>query len=270
MTSQEATATEPLDRQHVLLFYKFHPLSKDENVVNVYRIALEKLCQSLHLQGRILVGCNEHQSEGINGNLSGDAEGTKAFTYALTKDIAAAKESRHQDAVSLFWQQCDSFYDQAGCDSLVMDPLDFKWSSCTETQLFPDLNIKIVKELIGTGGVLAPIGLDDVHKGYLSPSEWHERISELQTQNSDDTVLIDCRNTKEWQIGRFPGAPDPCTTTFNQFPTWVQQHSQTLANKKVLMYCTGKKKKAPLSLGLVISIALKCYSFLRCCRRYPL
>jgi UPF0176 protein len=127
-----------------------------------------------------------------------------------------------------------------------MDASEFKWSSnsSSETeqqQVFPDLNIKLVNELIGTGGVLASIPLEEVHQGYLNPAEWQERMSQLlqRQDDDDDTLLIDCRNTKECQIGHFPGAVDPNTTTFNQFPTWVKQHSQTLANKKILMYCTG-------------------------------
>ncbi len=231
--------------QNILLFYHFHPLSKEREVVELYRSALEKLCQSLGLQGRILVGCNEHQSEGINGTLSGSQWATKAFVYALTRqedEPNATNSEQARNAIQTFWRECEIFYQLADCKALVMDPSEFKWSTCNESKLFPDLNIKIVKELIGTGGVLAPISLTDVHQGYLTPTEWHDRISQLQNdeESKQDTVLIDCRNTKEWQIGHFPGAPDPSTTTFNQFPTWVQQNAQTLANKKVLMYCTGK------------------------------
>eukprot|EP00429_Kryptoperidinium_foliaceum_P031036 CAMPEP_0176153554 /NCGR_PEP_ID=MMETSP0120_2-20121206/78442_1 /TAXON_ID=160619 /ORGANISM="Kryptoperidinium foliaceum, Strain CCMP 1326" /LENGTH=948 /DNA_ID=CAMNT_0017490617 /DNA_START=174 /DNA_END=3018 /DNA_ORIENTATION=- len=238
--------TDKSDPQHILLFYKFHPLSKEEELVELYRVALEKLCRGLQLQGRILVGCNEHQSEGINGTLSGDEEATKAFVRALggnddDDDKPVDTSTAYREFVFQFWKDCQEFYKAAKCDPLVMDPSDFKWSTCQESQLFPDLNVKIVTELIGTGGVLAPISLDEVHQGYLTPAEWHERIKELEKDEKakEETVLIDCRNTKEWQIGHFPGAPDPSTTTFNQFPTWVQQNSQNLANKKVLMYCTG-------------------------------
>ena len=259
--------------QSVLLFYKFHPLSSKKQDVELYRAALETLCHQLELKGRILVGCNQHQSEGINGTLSGSLQATKAFVSAMTTTSTTAMTSdndksllqedkeeemceTHQRALTDFWTACRVFYQQAGCEPLTMEAVDFKWSTATTTTiasqpLFPDLNIKIVQELIGTGGVLAPISLDEVQQGYLTPSEWHERMVELQQQqqqqqqqetnnnNNSDTVLIDCRNTKEWQIGHFVGATDPSTTTFHQFPTWVQQHQQTLAHKKVLMYCTG-------------------------------
>lgn len=230
----------------ILLFYHFHSLSKDREIVEIYRSALENLCQSLQLQGRILVGCSQYQSEGINGTLSGNSSSIDAFVQALIRrpNHSIDKSDGMPETMKIldeFWRECDNFYQKADCKPLVMDPSEFKWSTCSESHLFPDLNIKIVKELIGTGGVLAPIPLEDVHQGYLTPSEWHERMTQLQhdKKSKEDTVLIDCRNTKEWMVGHFVGAKDPSTTTFNQFPKWVEQHSQTLANKNVLMYCTG-------------------------------
>eukprot|EP00980_Cylindrotheca_fusiformis_P026036 scaffold15259_cov122-Cylindrotheca_fusiformis.AAC.2 len=223
----------------VVLFYKYHPLSSDRSTTELYRSALECLCRSLELQGRILVGCSEQQSEGINGTLSGASENVRSFVDAMCSyqpQSVESSESKHP-AVRTFWQSCLEFYQKAQCEPLVMTPSEFKFSRSKERDLFPDLNIKLVNELIGTGGVMANISLDEVHQGYLTPSEWHERVSKLEQE--DDTVLIDCRNTKEFQIGHFPNSLDPNTTTFNQFPTWVQQHSSSLAKKKVLMYCTG-------------------------------
>ncbi|KAL3941925.1 MAG: hypothetical protein SGBAC_003781, partial [Bacillariaceae sp.] len=243
--------------KQVILFYKYHPLSGKRAIVEAYRSALESLCQGLQLEGRILVGCNEHQSEGINGTLSGSMENVQTFVHAMCQyhppesssssstSATPTLSTEHQSVVQIFWKECQQFYANAKCEPLIMTPVEFKWSSKIETEgnLFPDLNIKLVKELIGTGGVLASIPLDEVHQGYLTPKEWHERIAKYkndqQQNDSQDTVLIDCRNTKEFQIGHFPNSLDPNTTTFNQFPHWVKQHSQTLANKKVLMYCTG-------------------------------
>ena len=242
---------DPPLQQYVILFYKYHPLSKDPNIVDLYRSALESLCQSLHLRGRILVGCNEHQSEGINGTLSGRYDDVQTFTEALIQNkgwidsFQTQQQQQHSysSIVNQFWDDCQLFYQKAGCPPLIMKETEFKWSSTTTLEdLFPDLNIKLVKEMIGTGGVLASIPLEETARGYLTPREWHQRLQQLQTgdPSSDDTVLIDCRNTKEWQIGHFPNAIDPNTTTFHQFPQWVQDHATTLANKKtILMYCTG-------------------------------
>jgi predicted sulfurtransferase len=227
--------------QHVILFYKYHPLSPDPAVTKIYSDYLEQLCSSLTLSGRILVGAS--RSEGINGNLAGRYTSVRAFTCALLGDVdnlskECDAESKH--AVVIFWKKTKDFFDGIGEQDLRMSsPDDFKWSCSSQVEpLFPDLNIKVVPELIGTGGVLASIPLEDIAKGYLTPLEWHKELSGL-SQSSTDTILIDCRNTKEFTIGRFTGATDPQTTTFAQFPKWVDDHNQLLADKKVLMYCTG-------------------------------
>lgn len=200
----------------VILFYKYHPLSKDRDTTELYRLALENLCQNLQLQGRILVGCNEHQSEGINGTLSGSANNVNSFVTALTdfqqrQGNSSVSDDKNNSAIHGFWNSCQKFYEKAKCEPLIMTPDEFKWSSSNQGELFPDLNIKLVNELIGTGSVLASIPLNEVHQGYLTPAEWHERV--LKLEREDDTLLIDCRNTKEFQIGNFPGSLDPNTTT---------------------------------------------------------
>lgn len=249
-----AAEKSELQRQHIILFYKYHPLSNDKDITAIYRNALEKLCRSLSLKGRILVGHSE--SEGINGTLAGDDEkNVRAFTYALlgeqrTQNIPDAKEildSRRKEIIQTFWKDSRGFFEKIGKPVLEMNsPEDFKWSrSQGSDPLFPDLNIKLVKELIGTGGVMSSIPLEETAKGYLTPKEWHSELSKISAGNDKDTILIDCRNTKEFEIGHFEAALDPKTTTFAQFPKWVDEHKHVLADKKVLMYCTGGKFENP-------------------------
>lgn len=58
------------------------------------------------------------------------------------------------------------------------------------------------------------------------------------------------RNDYETRIGKFKGAVDPCTTSFREFPSWVEDHFQLNSAEKesenpeqqmprVAMYCTG-------------------------------
>jgi predicted sulfurtransferase/23S rRNA-/tRNA-specific pseudouridylate synthase len=281
----------------IILFYKYHPLSDDPSIVELYKLALEWFCVSLNLKGRILVGCSEHRSEGINGTLSGTKANLEIFVKALGKHNnkrnnnnnnvsspnnttntkaeteSAAVSTTEEEAWNRFRTDCEAFYRSANCPPLEMEESEFKWSELdhhntgdnnNDNKLFPDLNIKIVNELIGTGGALSSIQINDLHKGYLTPHEWHERIARLQqankkkndsaiggkggedendkddnTDDEADTILIDCRNTKECAIGNFVGSIDPQTTTFNQFPKWVDDHKHKLRNKNVLMYCTG-------------------------------
>jgi predicted sulfurtransferase len=226
---------------HVILFYKYHPLSPDEDVTKKYRDALANLCTSLALTGRILVGCS--RSEGINGTLAGNHHNVRAFTLALIGEESGVNDDPwndlspiHFNAVKEFWKQSAIFFQSIGESPLTLLPEDFKWSSASQRDpIFPDLNIKLVKELIGSGGTMSTISFQETSKGYLTPTEWHAALK----NTDEDTVLIDCRNTKEYEIGHFPDAIDPTTTTFSQFPKWVKDNQHLLAKKKVLMYCTG-------------------------------
>ena len=100
------------------------------------------------------------------------------------------------------WNDCRIFYEQAKCpeNPLLLSEIEFKWSStgsCEAETLFPDLNIKLVKEMIGTGGVMASIPFEETSKTYLTPQQRRERLTQIKS-TIDDTLSIDCRNTQEW------------------------------------------------------------------------
>lgn len=196
------------------------------------------------------------ETEGINGTLAGDFCDVMAFTYALLGEanalelLASSNKKTEEDSlgerrmgiVEAFWKRSRHFFDSISQPNLeITSPEDFKWSRAnTDACLFPDLNVKLVKELIGTGGVMMKIPLEETAHGYLTPQEWHQELTELANVNEDqttkdDTILIDCRNTKECEIGHFEGALDPKTTTFHLFPQWVKEHAHMLENKRVLM-----------------------------------
>lgn len=219
------------DSSHIILFYKYHPLSSDPEVTEAFRCALEKLSRALCLTGRILVGLG--QNEGINGTLAGTYDNVNDFCQTLIGD---QESCRNREACDNFNTESSLFFEGIGVEPLRMASEDFKWSRSSQSEpLFPDLNIKLVKELISSGGVMSSIPLAETARGYVTPEEWHE----LLQSRTDDTILIDCRNTKEYDIGHFDGAIDPHTTTFAQFPKWVQDHRASLHDKRVLMYCTG-------------------------------
>jgi UPF0176 protein len=240
VTMAASSAPEPAF-QHTILFYKYHALSPKLEENESYQKSLEKLCSTLQLLGRILVG-----QEGINGTLAGSRDNLRLFARALIRNeklelsLMDGEGSHVKElVVQMFQRESKAFFERIGQSELTMQAEDFKWS-CTDIneRLFPDLNIKLVKELIGTGGSMASIPLEETGKGYLSPSEWHEEL--LRRSNDDDsTILIDCRNTKEYEIGHFPGALDPNVTTFAQFSAFVRDNKRLLQDKKVLMYCTG-------------------------------
>ena len=242
--SSRRYTTTTMATQHIILFYRYHPLTEDIQQIETYRAALEKLCRQLDLHGRILVGAS--QTEGINGTLAGRShDSVRAFTWALLKDTDAVEDLSPnlvciRRAVQDFWTESAAFFVAIAQEELrMLSPDDFKWSVAHQDDpLFPDLRVVVRKELIGTGhSKLSQISLEETAQGYLTPTEWHERLRKVDPAS---TVVIDCRNTKEFEIGHFAGALDPQTTTYSQFPTWVEQNQALLANKNVLMYCTGE------------------------------
>ncbi|MEH7381608.1 rhodanese-related sulfurtransferase [Bacillus sp. JJ1533] len=68
---------------------------------------------------------------------------------------------------------------------------------------------------------------------YLSPKEFYEK---MQDQN---TIILDARNTYEYDLGHFRGAIRPDVETFRDLPQWVRENKDMLEGKKILTYCTG-------------------------------
>jgi UPF0176 protein len=52
-------------------------------------------------------------------------------------------------------------------------------------------------------------------------------------------VVVDARNRYEIAIGTFPGAVDPGTRSFRQFPDFVRRRLDPARHRRVAMFCTG-------------------------------
>ena len=238
----------------VILFYKYAPLTNERETMSILRDAYERLGVSLRLTGRVLLGLSA-DAEGTNGTLSGDKDDVAACARILLgRDRCGELDTRYSDCAAAFFTSCERFAVAAGVPPPYFDGAeDFKWSAAGGSgEIFPDLNVKVVKEVISTGRKLSTVKLGDTRQGYLTPEQWHEELQRLQSpeggerpREEGDTILVDCRNHKEFEIGRFEGAMDPNTKTFAQFPRWVEQNRAGLAGKKVLMYCTGGTLSRP-------------------------
>ena len=68
---------------------------------------------------------------------------------------------------------------------------------------------------------------------HLSPAEFFEQIQR------EDTVVLDVRNTYEYDVGHFRGAIRPDVETFRDTPQWVRDNRELFEGKRVLTYCTG-------------------------------
>jgi len=116
-----------------------------------------ELCESLELTGRVLVG-----PEGVNGTLAGTPDNIEAYVAAMDAHVS-------------------------------FGGVDWKHSEARDDP-FPDLHIKIVKEIISTGGVI-PNDFSNAGK-HLPPSEFHQKLVEA---TPEDSVILDVRNYKEYR-----------------------------------------------------------------------
>lgn len=96
---------------------------------------------------------------------------------------------------------------------------------------FNRLKVRLKKEIVTMGRAnidpLAAVGT------YVAAEAWNDLIAR------EDVIVIDTRNAYEVEIGTFADAVDPGTSTFRDFPTWVENNLDPRANTKVAMFCTG-------------------------------
>lgn len=110
---------------------------------------------------------------------------------------------------------------------LGMGPLKFK-DSLSPKHPFRDFRAKIKAEIVTLARTdLVPSG----QRRHLSPEEWSQALH-------DDVVVIDTRNSYEYELGHFKNALNPETEEFTEFPDYLQK-AQIPKDKKILIYCTG-------------------------------
>jgi UPF0176 protein len=141
--------------------------------------------------------------EGINGTIAG-----------LTEDI-------HQ---ILNFLRTDDIFNGRFAD------LEHKESFANQHPFYR-MKVKLKKEIVTLG---VP-GVSPTNKvgTYVKPEDWNALISDPAV------ILIDTRNGYEVDIGTFKNAVDPKTTSFREFPKYVEEHLDKDKHKKVAMFCTG-------------------------------
>ncbi|MCX7556894.1 rhodanese-related sulfurtransferase [Xanthomonadaceae bacterium JHOS43] len=154
----------------------------------------------------LLALCEQHNvygtvllaAEGVNGTIAGEPGGVRAVLQFLRSDPRLAS-------------------------------LEHKESPAAR-QPFHRMKVRLKREIVTLG---VP-ELDPASQAgtYVEPSDWNALIAD------PDVVLVDTRNDYEVAIGTFPGALNPATQTFREFPEWLEQHPE-LRGKKVAMFCTG-------------------------------
>ncbi|MBW4663277.1 MAG: rhodanese-related sulfurtransferase [Chroococcus sp. CMT-3BRIN-NPC107] len=113
---------------------------------------------------------------------------------------------------------------------LRLADLEYKLSSA-ETPPFERMKVRLKREIVTLG--LPEIDPNQQVGTYVSPAEWNALI------NDPEVTVIDTRNDYEVDIGTFKGAQNPNTSSFNQFPDYVEQNLDPTKHKKVALFCTG-------------------------------
>jgi UPF0176 protein len=108
--------------------------------------------------------------------------------------------------------------------------LEVKYSAA-RTMPFKRLKIKVKREIVTMG--VEGIDPRSIVGTYVDASDWNAVLSD------PDTVVIDTRNDFEVQAGSFPGAINPETASFRQFPSWFNARADAFAGKRIAMFCTG-------------------------------
>jgi len=123
----------------------------------------------------------------------------------------------------------------AFCEWFSADPrfadIDFKFSLGTG-EAFPKLSVKVRPEIVAS---YLPAEIDPTKDAgtHIPPEKlrsWYER--------GEDFVIIDMRNSYEYQAGHFKSSIDPGMENFRDLPK-VMPKLKHLAHRKVVPVCTG-------------------------------
>jgi UPF0176 protein len=154
-------------------------------------------------QAHAIMGTILLAQEGVNGTVAGSEE-------AMHKLLAYLR-------------------DWSGFDTLAA-----KFSTAAEMP-FGKMKVKLKREIV-TMGVDGIDAANDQGE-YVEPEDWDRLIAD------PNVIVIDTRNDYEVAVGTFPGAINPATETFREFPDWFKQASadwQSNGDKpRIAMFCTG-------------------------------
>ncbi|CAI8585774.1 unnamed protein product [Vicia faba] len=240
---QVSESDSVVDSLVVVSFYKFADFADHA----ILRVPLKQLCQELRVSGGIILA-----PEGINGSLCGTQQSVEKVLAFIQSDERLKGLRRIESPVSPEEEAIHHGHNDGHSSSSPLaagEDVPFRWDH---------VRVKVKKEIVSLGmPTVSPI--ERVGK-YVGPKEWNSLISD------PDTVVIDVRNNYETRIGKFKGAVDPCTTSFREFPSWVEErfelmrtdaeypkvdvnHSDQSAEKetestkqqlpRIAMYCTG-------------------------------
>ena len=149
--------------------------------------------------GQSLLGTSRLAPECINGTIAGPRAGSTATLDFLRADERLAKLPTRL--------------------------------SHTDRKTFHRMRVILRPEIVTLGD--PSVNPNEAVGQYVEPKDWNALI------NDPEVTLIDTRNDYEVEVGTFKGAIDPKTTTFGEWPEYVENNLDPEAHPKIAMFCTG-------------------------------
>jgi len=137
--------------------------------------------------------------EGINGTIAGPREGIDLVLGHL-RSIPGLADLEHKE-------------------SLSAEPPFYR------------MKVRVKREIVTMG--VDGVDPNSLAGTYVAPQEWNALIAD------PDVAVIDTRNAYEVAVGSFPGAINPETATFREFPAWFSAQTELHDKRKFAMFCTG-------------------------------
>lgn len=114
-----------------------------------------------------------------------------------------------------------------------------------ETHMFPKLRLQYKPNLISLAGGMSsvPVTKPEARATKVKPHEWRNMLE--HGIDGEMPIVLDVRNSYEWDAGHFKGAERPAEENFHETPTdTTEEHipkplQQAGPNTPVMMYCTG-------------------------------
>ncbi len=152
---------------------------------------------------------------------------TQAHSCGLMGSILVASEGVN-GTVAAAPEQLDEFA-QWLTRRFDLGPDAIQYAHTTDMP-FRRMTVRLKDEIVSLG----VDGIDPRQRvgKYVSPHAWDQLVQR------DDVMLIDCRNSYEFEVGTFEGAIDPGTESFREFAEYARNLDPS-DNPKVAMFCTG-------------------------------
>lgn len=184
------------EKYTLLTFYKF------VDVVDPVATCEEHLIftQWIAMKGRIYIG-----TEGISSTVTGNQGQIQAYKLYL---------DNHP-----LW---------TGIEDIEIKSSPAQW------HLFPRMQVKVKKEIVGLWVKYTPEEIEDA--GNRMKIEEFKEL--LDTGDIDDYVVLDMRNDHEYRLGHFKNAIPADTLTFKELENKLDDYKAEFGDKKIISYCT--------------------------------